>query len=132
MTLEEIERLARDNKPLPEFTNLPDACLYETLSALWATYRNGKIDKDTAHSRKMRIIRRYKEFTAAYDTCCAVYREQQDNIRKLGTLRTEIAREPDERERLRLCIQAIGAMTEDKVFLKTELERLEEEKHETD
>lgn len=132
MTLEEIERLARDNKPLPEFTNLPDACLYETLSALWATYRNGKIDKDSAHSRKMRIIRRYKEFAAAYDTCCAVYREQQDNIRKLGTLRTEIAREPDERERLRLCIQAIAVMSGDKVFQKVELERLEEEKYETD
>lgn len=56
----------------------------------------------------------------------AAYREQQDNIRKLGTLRTEIAREPDERERLRLCIQAIGVMTGDKVFLKTELERMED------
>ena len=130
MTVEEIERLARDNKPLPEFTTLPDACLYETLSALWAMYRNGKIDKDTAHSRKMRIIRRYKEFAAAYDTCCAVYREQQDNIRRLGTLRTEIAREPDERERLRLCIQAIAVMTGDRVFQKTELERLEENQNE--
>ena len=126
MTLEEIERLARDNKPLPEFTNLPDACLYETLSALWATYRNGKIDKDTAHSRKMRIIRKYREFSAAYDAYCAFFREQQDNIRALGTLRTEIARESDERERLRLCIQAISVMTGDKVFRKTELERLEE------
>lgn len=132
MTIDEIERLARDNKPLPEFTNLPDACLYESLSALWSNYRNGKIDKDTAHGRKMRIIRRYKEFVAVYDTCCAVYREQQDNIRKLGTLRTEIAREPDERERLRLCIQAIAVLTGDRVFQKTELERLEEEKHETD
>ncbi len=130
MTLEEIERLARDNKPLPEFTNLPDACLYETLSALWATYRNGKIDKNTAHSRKMRIIRRYKEFTAAYDTCCAVYREQQDNIRKIGGLRTDIAHEQDERERLRLCIQMIAVMTGDRVFLKTELERLEEKQNE--
>lgn len=129
MTVEEIERLARDSKPLPEFTNLPDACLYESLSALWATYRNGKIDKDTAHGRKMRIIRRYMEFTAAYDTCCAVYREQQDNIRKLGTLRTEITREPDERERLRLCIQAIGVMTGDRVFQKTEIERLEDTDH---
>ena len=132
MTLDEIERLARDNKPLPEFTNLPDACYYESITALWATYRNGKIDKDTAHSRKMRIIRRYKEFTAAYDTCCAVYREQQDSIRKLGTLRTEIAREPDERERLRLCIQAIAVMSGDKVFLKTELERMEESQNDTE
>ena len=126
MTVEEIERLARDNNPLPEFTTLPDACLYETVAALWASYRNGNLDKDTAHSRKMRIIRRYHEFRAAYENCCDVYREQQDNIRKLGALRTEIAREPDERQRLRLCIQAIGAMTGDEVFAKTQIERLEE------
>lgn len=130
MTLEEIERLARDNKPLPEFTNLPDACLYESLSALWSNYRNGKIDKDTAHGRKMRIIRRYKEFAAVYDTCCAVYREQQDNIRKIGGLRTDIAHEQDERERLRLCIQMIAIMTGDQVFRKTELERLEKNRNE--
>ena len=126
MTLEEIERLARDGNPLPDFTTLPDVCLYETIAALWASYRNGNLDKDTAHGRKMRIIRRYKEFTAAYDTCCAVYREQQDNIRKLGTLRTDIHREEDVTERLRLCLRAIGVMTGDKVFEKTELERLEE------
>lgn len=129
MTVEEIERLARDNKPLPEFTTLPDACLYEAVAALWATYRNGKIGKDDAHARKMRIIRRYHEFRAAYENCCDVYREQQDNIRKLGTLRTEIAGAEDERERLRLCVQAIGVMTGDKVFQKTELERMEESDH---
>ena len=132
MTAEEIEKLARDRKPLPEFVTLPDACYYEAITALWENYRLGKISKESAHERKMRLIRRYHEFKASYENCCAVYREQQENIRKLGALRTEITREPDERERLRLCIQAIGAMTEDKVFLKTELERLEEEKHETD
>jgi hypothetical protein len=126
MTLEEIERLARDNKPLPEFVTLPDACLYEAVAALWENYRLGKISKDDAHARKMRLIQRYQEFKAVYENCCDVYREQQDNIRKLGTLRTEIAREPDERERLRLCVQAIGVMTGDRVFQKTELERLEE------
>ena len=67
-----------------------------------------------------------------HENCCTVYRQQQDNIRKIGTLRTEIARAEDERDRLRLCIQAIGAMTEDKVFLKTELERLEESQNDTE
>lgn len=129
MTAEEIEKLARDRKPLPEFVTLPDCCYYESIAALWENYRLGKIGKDDAHARKMRLIRRYQEFKAVYENCCAVYRQQQDSIRQIGTLRTEIAREPDERERLRLCIQAIGAMTEDKVFLKTELERLEEKEH---
>ena len=126
MTAEEIEKLARDRKPLPEFVTLPDCCYYESIAALWENYRLGKIGKDDAHARKMRLIRRYQEFKAVYENCCAVYRQQQDSIRKLGTLRTEIARAEDERERLRLCIQAIAVLTGDKVFLKTELERTED------
>lgn len=129
MTADEIEKLARDRKPLPEFVTLPDACYYEAVTALWETYRLGKLSKDDAHARKMRLIRRYHEFKASYENCCTVYRQQQDNIRKIGTLRTDIAREPDERERLRLCIQAIGAMTGDRVFQKTEIERLEDTDH---
>ena len=129
MTADEIEKLARDRKPLPEFVTLPDACYYESITALWENYRLGKISKETAHERKMRLIRRYHEFRAAYENCCAVYREQQENIRKLGALRTEITREPDEQERLRLCIQAVAAMTGDQVFRRTELERLEEKKN---
>lgn len=126
MTTDQIEKLARDRKPLPDFTTLPDACYYESLTALWENFRLGKVSRDDAHKRKMRLIRRYQEFKAAYENCCAVYREQQDNIRKIGGLRTDIAHEQDERERLRLCIRAIAVMTGDRVFLKTELERLEE------
>lgn len=129
MTADEIEKLARDRKPLPEFVTLPDACYYEAVTALWETYRLGKLSKDDAHARKMQLIRRYHEFKASYENCCTVYRQQQDNIRKIGTLRTDIAREPDERERLRLCIQVIAAMTGDQVFMKTELVRLEEDQN---
>lgn len=126
MTLEEIERLARDNKPLPEFTALPDACYYDAMRMLWERYKKG-LDREQAHAEKMKIHRRYAEFKACYDHVCAVYREQQENIRKLGDLRTRIAREPDARERLRLCIQAIALMTGDRVFERVELRRLEHE-----
>lgn len=126
MTTDEIEMLARDRKPLPEHTTLPESCLYETMAGLWDAYRAQHLDKTQAHATKMRILRQFAEFSAAYRKYCEAFREQQDNIRKLGTLRTEIAREPDERERLRLCIQAIAVMSGDKVFLKTELERMED------
>lgn len=126
MKPDEIERLARDGKPLPEFTPLPDACYYDAMRMLWERYKKG-LDKEQAHAEKMQIRRRYAEFKACYDHACAVYREQQENIRKLGDLRTKITREEDERERLRLCIQAIALMTGDRVFERVELRRLEHE-----
>ena len=125
MTADEIEKLARDRKPLPEHTTLPESCLYETLAWLWDAYRAQRVDREQAHASKMRILRQFAEFSA-YDKYCETFREQQDNIRRIGTLRTAIVRETDERERLRLCIQAIAAMTGDRVFEKTELRRLEE------
>ena len=126
MTADEIEKLARDRKPLPEHTTLPESCLYEAMAWLWDAYRAQRVDRAQAHASKMRILRQFAEFSAAYQKYCETFREQQDNIRRIGTLRTSIAREPDERERLRLCIQAIAAMTGDRVFEKTELRRLEE------
>lgn len=126
MTADEIEKLARDRKPLPEHTTLPESCLYETMAGVWDAYRTQRVDREQAHASKMRILRQFAEFSAAYDKYCETFQEQQDNIRRIGTLRTAIARETDERERLRLCIRAIGAMTGDRVFEKTEMERLEE------
>lgn len=128
MTTDEMERLARDGKPLPEFTPLPDACYYRAMQMLWERFRKG-LGKEQAHAEKMRIRRRYAEFKACYDNACAVYREQQENIRHIGDLRTRIVREPDERERLRLAIRAIGAMTGDTVFVRTELRRLESDEN---
>lgn len=125
MTTDEIEKLARDGKPLPEFTTLPDACYYDAMRMLWERVRKG-LRREQAHAEKMKIRRKYAEFKACYDNACAVYREQQNNIRHIGDLRTRITREPDERERLRLAIRAIGAMTGDVVFEKTQIKRLEE------
>jgi hypothetical protein len=125
MKPDEIEKLARDGKPLPEFTTLPDACYYDAMQMLWERVRKG-LHREQAHAEKMKIRRKYAEFKACYDNACAVYREQQNNIRHIGDLRTRITREPDERERLRLAIRAIGAMTGDVVFEKTQIKRLEE------
>ena len=93
MTADEIEKLARDRKPLPEHTTLPESCLYETMAGLWDAYRAQHLDRTQAHAAKMRILRQFAEFSASYRKYCEAFREQQDNIRRIGTLRTAIARE---------------------------------------
>lgn len=76
-------------------------------------------------TRKLELLRDYQDAVHTVEQARNVCKEWQDNIRKIGTLRTEIAREPDGRKRLRLCILAIGAMTQDKVFASAELQRLD-------
>lgn len=119
MTTDEIERLARDGKPLPQYAPLPDVCYYEAMAALWERFRSGRTGKEQAHADKMRIRRRYAEFKACYDNACEVYRQQQENIRRSEALRIAIAKEPDGHEKLRLCLRLIGVLTGDRIFEKT-------------
>lgn len=124
MTSDEIERLARDGRPLPQYTTLPDACYYETIRALWDAVRSGRITKEEAHSRKRWMLRQYAEYRAGYDNACAVYRKQQDHIRRSELLRAAISKEDDPQEKLRLCLQCIAVMTGDTVLERVELDKI--------
>lgn len=125
MKPDEIERLARDHKTLPNSVALPDSCYYWTMRALWDGVRSGRVDRVHAGAQKKLLLRQYMEFRAAYDSVCDGYRWQQDNIRRASTLRNCVMKTNDIREKLRLAVQCIGAMTGDRVFEKTELRKLE-------
>lgn len=129
MTMNEIERLARDSRPLPERTPLPDLCCYEAAAALWMLYRQGAVTREEAHRRKCALAARHAEWSAAVEMVQRLYAQQQDNIRRCGLLRSQIAKTAGRDEKLRLCIEAIGAMTGDTVFVKTENEKLEKEEN---
>ena len=127
--MESLERLAKNHEPCPEDASLPEQCFYWTMRAIYDSYRAKKVSKDEAKEAKRRAIRARDAMASALSRALEAYRWQQDNIRHIGGLRTAIAREEDERERLCLAICAIGAMTGDTVFVKTELRRLEEQDH---
>lgn len=131
MIPDEIEKLARDKKPLPQYSTLPDACYYQTIRGLWDGVRSGRISKDEAHAEKKRILRQYAEFRAAYENCCAVYRAQQDSIRRIGTLRTELHRAESTEDKLRIALRCISIMTGENVTEKMEIEKLEDDVHES-
>ena len=116
MTAEEIETLARDGKPMPKYTTLPDACLYEAMAALWWNYKSNRIGREEAHERKMKLLRRYAEYSAAYENSCKVYREQQDAIRTGCMLLTEIEKAGTVQEIAELSVRLIGLLTGDNSF----------------
>lgn len=126
MTAEEIETLARDSKPMPNCTTLPDACFYESLAALWQRFRAGQIDRDQAHAQKMRLIRRYAEFNACYDTCCRYFRENQEHIRNAGTLLSDIEKAGNVKEVAELSVRLIGTLTGDCSFAERQMKKWRE------
>lgn len=127
MTADEIEKLARDGKPLPKIHTLPDACFYESLAALWQRFRAGQIDRDQAHAQKMRLIRRYAEFNACYDTCCRYFRENQEHIRTAGTLLSEIEKASAAAEIAEIACKIIALYTGDSSFPERQMKKIWEE-----
>lgn len=125
MTSDEIERLARDGRPLPQYTTLPDACYYETIRALWDAVRSGRITKEEAHDRKRRMLRQYAEYRAGYDNACSMYRRQQEQIRRSERLRILIAKAESTEEKLRYSLQLIALLTGDAVLEQAEINRME-------
>ncbi len=122
----QLEQLAYDGSlDCSEFP--PAEYRYFTeLAKLRKVYQSLMITRETAERQKLKLLKAYREALLVNQQALAAYKEHQDNIRKIGTLRTAIERETDERERLRLCILAIGAMTGDKVFQHTQLQRLDD------
>lgn len=126
MNLDDMERLARAKKPLPEFTRLPDSCYYWAMRQLYELLRLGKIDRESAGKEKRKLIRQYREFAAVYESSCAVYKEQQEHIRSIGILRTQLHRSKSVEEKLGIALQCISMMTGENVTEKMEIEWMEE------
>lgn len=116
MTTDDIERMARDRKPLPTPAKLHEQCYYWTMSGIWSELRGKRMDAHAAAEAKRSALRAFAEFSAAYEVYCAYYRKQQEAIRKIKTARTDILRAETTDEKLRLALEALAAATGDETI----------------
>jgi hypothetical protein len=82
LTVEEIERLAAKNEKMPDYRELPEIFLYQTLAALYTRYRHNSITKEQARKEKNMAIKAYHDLLSAYKKYCKYYRDMQDKIRQ--------------------------------------------------
>lgn len=128
MTAKDIEILAHDNRPMPEFSNLADICLYQAFANLYSRLNLKQVVRDQAKIEKKRILETYTRTRSEYERYIAVYKERQDNICKVGSLLSDIEKSHDVREiALRAC-ECIGLMTGDIEFAKQQAKKIMEEK----
>lgn len=128
MQIKEIELSAAKNRPLPDYMTAPEICLYTALRALYESYHKHEIDRSAALEEKRKIISKCEQYESEYIAMTAAYRYYQDNIRKCGTLRSDIEKSHDIREIALKSCECIGLMTGDDGFLKRQKAKIKEER----
>lgn len=128
MTPKDIEILAHDNRPMPEFSAFTDVCLYQAFANLYSRLNMKRIVRDQAKTEKKQILKTYAQMKSENERYIAVCGEYQDNIRKAGCLLSDIEKSQDIHEIALKSCECIGLMTGDVGFLKRQMNKFEEDK----
>lgn len=132
MTPKDIEILAHDNRPMPEFSSLTDICLYQAFANLYNRLNLKQIVRDQAKTEKKQILKTYAQIKSENERYIAVCGEYQDNIRKVGTLLSDIEKSDDAITIALKACECIQLMIGEFEFLKRQRKKiLKEEKYGT-
>lgn len=132
MTQEEIEILAGNGELLPGRPSPEDWFYWYAMKSLYARYRKGEIDKDTAKAEKQEILQRYNALVYNRSLYAAHSAQYQEFIR-LGEeynykIKDALWSHADPLELIRLCLKLYGALTGDDTVANAYLKKLEESK----
>lgn len=121
-----LERQAYDG--VIDISDFPPAAYryFDCLRILYEEYKFKGLSMEEAQQRKQKLLHKYSEATAVIAGMTAAYHHYQDNIRKAGTLLSEIEKADDVRIMLDYATEAIGCMTGDENFHKRIKKKVEE------
>ena len=114
-----IEKAAM-NGEMPKLLTIPEKQLFRQLRALYTEYRAGKYTREQARIEKGII---YADFEST-EKLFSVMAEYQNNIRKAGTLRSEIDKAVTAEDKLRYALECIEAMTGETGFSRRNLNEI--------
>ena len=97
---------------------------FSRLRKIYSDYKFGGLDKDTSAKRKAEIYADYRQDAERDGLIGKVYAEYQDNIRKAGTLRSEIDKAVTVEDKLRYALECIEAMTGETGFARRNLNEI--------
>ena len=97
---------------------------FSRLRKIYSDYKFGGLDKDTAAKRKAGIYADYRQDAERDGLIGKIYAEYQNNIRKAGTLRSDIDKAKTVEDKLRYALECIEAMTGETGFSKRNLKEL--------
>ena len=119
MDKESIEKAAMSGE-MPKLLTIPEKQLFRQLRALYTEYRAGKYTREQARLEKGVI---YADFEST-EKLFSVMEEYQLNIRKAGTLRSDIDKAVSAEDKLRYALECIEAMTGETGFSRRNLNEI--------
>ena len=119
MDKESIEKAAMSGE-MPKLLTIPEKQLFRQLRALYTEYRAGKYTREQARIEKGVI---YADFEST-KKLFSVMEEYQLNIRKAGTLRSDIDKAKTAEDKLRYALECIEAMTGETGFSRRNLNEI--------
>lgn len=122
MTIEEIKRAAIYGEKL-ELLTIPEKQLYRQFEALYIAYIGARYTEESVKVERDIIISEYYEYVKQLQ----VLNEYQANIRKAGTVRSDIDKAKTPNEKLRLSLICIELMTGETGFAKRNMNALHQE-----
>ena len=114
-----IEKAAMSGE-MPRLLTIPEKQLFRQLRALYTEYRAGKYTREQARIEKGII---YADFEST-EKLFSVMEEYQGNIRKAGTLRSDIDKAVTAEDKLRYALECIEAMTGETGFARRNLNEI--------
>ena len=97
---------------------------FSRLRKIFSDYKFNGLDKDTAAKRKAVIYAEYRHDAERDGLIGRVYAEYQKNIRKAGTLRSDIDKAKTAEDKLRYALGCIEAMTGETGFARRNLNEI--------
>lgn len=127
-----LEKMAYDMTI--DISDFPPAAYryFDKLRMLYAEYKYNNLPLETAKYRKNKIYSNYKEALSAYEQHLSVYGSYQDNIRKAGTLLSDIEKTKNVKDIAVLACKVIGIMIGDESFFPRQMKKLNEQDQTSD
>lgn len=120
-----LERLTYDgnldysNFPPPEYK------YFSELRKIYHAFKFEGLSQEVAEHQKKSLLIDYRRYLGNFDYCRSVWGKYQDNIKISEMLMTKIQKSHDIHEIAETAVRAVGLMTHDETFIKTNLAKLE-------
>lgn len=121
----DLEKLARDHKPIKETSSPADLCFYWTMRSVYDCYRLKRLSNEDAKTAKRQAYMMYERFTVTLKNALSanVYREEA--IRNMNCVASELHKADNLEDKYRRALKAITAVSGENVTESVEVKWLE-------
>lgn len=103
----------------------PEYKYFSELRKIYQAFKFEKLSQEEAERQKKALLIDYHKYLENFDYCRSVWKKYQDNIKISEMLKTKIQKSHDIQEIAETAVRAVGLMTHDETFIKTNLTKLE-------